>query len=460
MNRILFILLLLMPLCCGHVLAEQEEVHVASINYPGISEVVPRASALTERINGDQERLEKLSETGDLVIVLRQEQQRYEVLKQRITDYGEMDSWYFDRQLEINSQLKVLGASMTRLVQRISRQLEEVDQIYRYWQERKGYWLNWNKDLRKNDVSLPLDVFSQVQQQISSIQQIAEKNNQPLVTLQKEVTALQEAIQFQRGQLETVLKTLRNNLLRHNGYSMLNPAYWQQFSIELLRAARQEALVSLQIRKEYYQQNALLISLQIMCGLVVALVIFRYKTVIAQSRRWNIITQHAIATSIFAAVILFSFFYHGIPSLFRLALASLGLLTAVRLLIGFLTIRSISHYLYGFSILTLMTLALRVSGFPLPFYRAFLAVVSVVLMVLLIRLCRRITLAGSNKYLLFFRGMASVVLFLPCQYRRFCCALLSLAGIITGICRGYSFCCACLSDRDWWIVISLVTSTF
>lgn len=240
---------------------------------------------------------------------------------------------------------------------------------------------------------------------------MAEQNNQPLVQLQKEVTSLQETIQSQRGQLEAALKELRKNLLRRNGYSLFSRAYWQQFSPELVQSIRQEALVSLQVRKEFYQQNALLVSLQLIFALVVLFVIQRYRSVIAQSKRWKIISQHEIATSVFAAVVVFSFFYHGLPPLFRLGLTCLGLFSAVRLFIALQTIRSINHYLYGFSILTLMTLALRVSGFPLPVYRVFLAAVSVVLMAMLMRLCRRVYLAESTKSLVLFRIMGVLLLF-------------------------------------------------
>lgn len=421
MIRILLILMLMAQLCCSSAFAEEQPTVVAPESFPGLSEVIPRASALNELASSTREQLGKLANTVALQADLQQEQQRYESLQQRLASYGPMENWYFDRQFEVNSQLKALHSSLAGLLLRVSGQLEKNGQLHSEWRDRKAYWENWKKYLQEDKVKLPLDTYSRTQQLISETLDLAEKNNQPLVELQKKISTLQGTVQGQIDQQEAALKQLRKELLKSSSHSLLSSAYWTQFSTELWQSARHEAVVSLQIQKDFYRQNALIICLQIFCALAVTVLIYRYRSTIAQTSRWKILSDHALATGLFAAIVFMSFFYQGMPPLFRLLLACLGLLAAVRLCIHLLKIRAISFYLYSFSLLTLTTLSLRLVGLPLPFYRLFMVCLSIVLMAMLVFLCRQLKFSGTTKFLLLLR-LSGLLLF--------CSLLANLAGYV------------------------------
>lgn len=410
MVRLLLISMLIAHLCCGSVQAEDQPTPPVPESYPGLSEVFPRASALTEQINAAQQRLQQSAATAPLHSLLEEERQRYSSLQQQLASYGPVENWYFDRQMEVSSQLKSLDSALKGVQQRISNQLKASDQLHLELQTQKNYWHNWRKHLQASDVDLPRDIFKGVQEQIATTLKLAEKHNQPLVELQKRVLTIQEEVQEQIGLLETALKQLRKNLLQRSGHSMFHGAYWAQFTPELWQSAQQEARISLQVREDFYRQNALLIGLQILFSGAVTYLIYRYRSTIAQSNRWQILADHALATGLFASIAFLSFFYQGVPALFRLLLAGIGLLSAVQLSIGLLKNRVFSVYLYSFSLLALLTLALRLSGLPLPYYRAYLVFLCLSLLTFWLLLCRQLTAAEKPRGLSMLRLIGVLLL--------------------------------------------------
>ena len=409
MIRALLLLLLALQLCSNPLYAEDPPTAPAAESFPGLSEVIPRASTLTDQANSAQLRLKKLAETTALETQLEQNKQRHAALLQRITSYGPVESWYFDRQLEVSSQLKGLSSDLKDLQQRISSQLRETDLLSANWQQQQDFWENWQKQLQHGKVALPEDIFRRALQQVDTILTLAAKNDQPLVELQKQVSTLLENVQGQTGQLEVALKQGRKTLLQRSGLSMFSSSYWEQFTPELWQTAKQNATISLQSQEEFYSQNALLISIQFLCAIVITYLIYRYRDTIAKSSRWQILTDHALATGLFAAIAFISFFYQGTPPLFRLLLACLGLLSAVQLSISLLQSRTFSVYLYSFSLLALTTLALRLVGLPLPYYRAYLVVLSLVLMAILFDLCRKLELKEKTNRLYLLRLIGLLV---------------------------------------------------
>ncbi len=410
MLRLFLALLLLLSLACGQLLAAEPEAAPSADSYPGLSEVIPRAAGLSDQVAAAQQRLQQLANIAPLKNLLEEQQQEYQALQKRLANYGPVETWYFERQLEVSSQLKSLDSALKNLRQKISNQLKDPDKLRNELLIKKTYWQSWLKELQNKDIELPLDIFKRVQEQIATTLKLAEKNSLPLVNLQQQISQIQQEVQGQIGQLEATLKGLRKNLLLRGGHSLLSGGFRAQFTPELWQSALHEARLNMQLRDEFYSQNALLIFLQLLFAGTVCYLIYRHRATIAQSSRWQILSDNALATGVFSAIAFLSVFYQVFPPVFRLLLTSIGLLSAVQLSIGLLKSRAFSVYLYGFSLAALLTLALRLAGLPLPYYRLYLLILNLALLANLYLLYRQLQAAGRTKRLLLLRLLAGLLL--------------------------------------------------
>lgn len=410
-SKLLGTLLLFLLFISPGFSAEPPPNEPATISYPGIGEVVPRATALNEEASATETKLKQLAITENFAPRLREIVDRHAELKQRILSYGPIESWYFDRQLEVSGALKALDKTLRQLQQEIASRLNNIGQIRNEWQARESFWQEWEAQLEREQTKRPKDTFSLVGTVTERILKLAEKNSPPLVELQKEISALQQEVQDQISQTETALLKLRRELFKRNGHSLLQKAYWQQFTPELWQSTKQELAASLQIQYDFYRNNDLLISAQILFALITIFLIYRYRSTIDSTSNWRIFTQQPIATGLFAAIVFLSFFYSGISPLFRMLLATLGLGSAVQLIRGLISSRQVLISLYSFTFLTLLTLAIRLTGLPLPYYRCYLLLLNLALLPLLLFLfcyCRK--KAELVKALFWFRLLGVLLL--------------------------------------------------
>lgn len=387
-DSLLLILLFISPVFS----AETPKNETEAIIYPGIGEVVPRATALSEEATGTETKLQQLVITKNYANRLQEILDRHTELKQRVSSYGPIESWYFDRQLEVSSALKALDKNLRQLQQEIATQLNAVDALRSAWQGRKTFWQEWEIQLKEEKTKRPSDTFSQVMKITGQVITAADKGSPPLVDLQKKISSLQQEVLEQIGQTEAALAKLRHELFKRNGHSLFKPAFWQQFTPELWQMTQRELRGSLQIQTDFYRNNLMLISAQILFALITTSLIYRYRSAIDNSSHWHILTQHPIATGLFAAIVFLSFFYTGISPLFRLLLATFGLCSAVQLIRGLIKTRPVLFCLYSFTFLTLLTLTIRLTGLPLPYYRCYLLLLNLILLPLLLflfRYCRK-----------------------------------------------------------------------
>jgi small-conductance mechanosensitive channel len=387
------------PLLAAEPIATEEE----AIAYPGLGEVVPRVTTLNEDAAAAELELQQLAETEAFAKTLRDLLDRHAELKQRIDSYGPVESWYFDRQLEVIGSLKALNKTFGQLQQEITAQLHSLDQIRSDWQARKNFWQQWEVQLKEAETKPPGDIFARAGDTTGQILGLVEKSGTALVELQKKVSDRQQEIQEQISQTEAALSKQRSILFQRNDHSLLSPAFWSQFTLELWQKAHQNIRASLRIQEDFFRRNALLLTLQILFALAAPLLIHRYRSAIGEESHWQIFTRHPLATGVFAAVAFLSFFYSETSPLIRLSLVTLGLCSAIYLLRGLVRSRQLRTALYAVTLLVLMTLAIRLTGLPLPYYRIYLLLLVLILLPLqwsLARYCRRTEQSGKIRAVL------------------------------------------------------------
>lgn len=358
---------------------------------PGVAEVIPRLSQLTEQEAKAKARVASVRETASFEDQLQTARNRQQELTQRIDQMGDPATWSFDRLQDVRGRLVEQKSSLKKLLDLISTRLAELDAIRQEWSGKKEFWQKWRESLQAPKVKAPEDAFRKARQTIDSVLDGAANASVPLVALQKEVTALQEKNQDVLNRIEKTLAALRSETFKKTAHSFANRAYYRQFNAELWASVKSGVSSVLEIREGFLKAQGWVLGLQVLLALAVIGLILRQRPKVEDTPEWQFILRHPAATGIFVAVSALSFLYATPPYFWRLALWILAAFSASILISGLLRNPRKIFMVYLLASLTVLSQALQIISFPTPLYRLYLAFLSLAGVPLLL------VMAASNR---------------------------------------------------------------
>ncbi len=388
MNRCTTWLLLLLTVSLslyspGHALSETAPASAqvpaaapAPPVYPGVAEVIPQLSKLTEAASQAEAKIASLSETASFEGQLKTIRERQEELTRRLTELGDPAGWSVDRLLEIRQRLSERRSNQKKLLDAISARLADVEALRQEWQGKKEFWKGWEASLKDPALKVPRDAFRKQRSLVEGILEKAASVSAPLVTLQREVTALQEKSLEEFNRIEATLNALRGEVFKKTSHSFANLEYYRQFNAELWAALKSGAAGIQGIDREFFKEQWWVLLLQVMMVFALSGFIRHYRQQSGATAEWKFLLEHSWATGVFVAVLSFSFLYTRLPSLGRFVLWVLAVYSAAVLISGLLRNPRKIFMVYLLASLTLFSLALQIISLPHPIYRLYLALLA------------------------------------------------------------------------------------
>ena len=378
MRRLWVLVLCLVAIpCMASVAAEPvAPPSPAAVSFPGVAEVIPSLAQLTEQSVAAEAKASALEETVSFAGPLREARARQEDLRLRIAELGRPSDWSFDRLLEIRNRLADQQNALKRLLDGVSARLGDLDTLNQEWLDKRTYWQNWRKTLQQAQATIPRDAFRQAERTVDGLLSHVTRAFGPLVALQKNVTTLQEQNLEIINEVDATLVAIRGQTFKKTSPSLVNAAYYRQFTAELWKAVTKGVDEVQGIHSSFIRDNAWLIGLQLLLVFVIPFLIHRYRSTAEETTEWQFIFHHPWATGIFVALAAFSALYGGAPSLWRLALGGFAAASAAILIAGLLKNPRKRFMVYLLAGLYVISLALQTISLPGPLYRLYLSVLS------------------------------------------------------------------------------------
>jgi len=363
------LLLIGSPALASAILADAAESAPA---FPEFSQVAPYVTGLQKDAAALQGQLQPLVSIEQVEESLAEYDTRFQMLVETMASLGGVESWYADRVLDFDEQLRVLRQDVNQLQEELTAELERLEGYHQGWEERLGYLRAWEAQLRKQDTKLPENAFRQALEIVEQVVRQLDMVQMPLLELQQGVSNILGEVQQKRAELDAALRVVRTEIFSKNSHSFLVPEFYQQFTPALLAELNGGIRAALVVGNDFFSRFGWLIFCQLVLAIALPLLISKFHQQEKPPEEWAFLLQHPWATGIFVAVVALGGFYQAPPQLVRFALYVLGVGSVSILIAALAPSRRRALVVLCLAVLFLISTALRMISLPLPLYRVYL----------------------------------------------------------------------------------------
>lgn len=390
--RILFIGLLLFGLCCPPSLpaadagnGEKAVGEATAPTIPGLGELGARSAALTDFVVKSEERLLQLADLSKQEEALAGLVGQFKKILAEMETLGSPDDWYVDRLNQYINQFGQLRQGLNDLQQRLSSRQQEVDKIREQLRRDSDFWSVWEQDLKQQDVKLPKQTISQVQQQLERLNKALKTTTGQLLQQQEKLGAFQRELVQPNDQLIQALGNLRKATFRRNAYTFFTADFYRQFDSALTAQVGEGLANALKFDRRYLQDNGWLVGLLGGVFVFCTMLLRHYRGRLKVSDDWRFILNRPFAAAGFFSIALFWLLFPAPPALFRFVAGAVAVVTATALALSLLESRRQMQILILAAAIFLLTNLFRLISFPQPLFRLYISLLAIVIVPLLYR---------------------------------------------------------------------------
>ena len=357
---------------------ETAETAESAKSFPGINEIVPRATLVAARIAVADDVLQKAKALESVYEVLDPLVLKIDELEARYTNWEEIKRWQLNRLRIAESNYAGLGAQQKRKLNIVSTQLQSLEKLRNTWRQEKTYWLKWQELLSKSDTTFPEETFQRV---LASIEGILERINTvggELVKAQQKYSPGQEIIARRLSMIDKALSSKRWDTFHRNSFSLFEPAFYRQFNRELF-AELKSSLTTLQWPISYFKDRGWLFALQIIVILIITwLLVHRKKQSKPIAEEWDFLFQRPLSGAIFITIIILVNFtrqYQNMPLTWRWLHIVIVSVVAIRLINVFFSRPRDRKIATTFVATLIVNQSLQTFGIPEPFLQLYVGLI-------------------------------------------------------------------------------------
>jgi small-conductance mechanosensitive channel len=367
-------------LCAQEAVPQQAgQVQTAVPSLPGMAEIVPRLAEVSAAASAELAKIETLGDLSAFAGQLQQFKQTQEELARQEQENQRSTNLNYDNLLTFRQMVEKQNRNLGLLMEGISANLSALDGINKDWGTRREFWANFKKTFTLPAKGAYGEAFKEVDKKIGEVLKKSRDAVGPLASLQKEVADLMTDNNLHIQWIQKSLAGLRGKLLIKNAPSLFSKEFYDSLDVSLLE----------DIRKGYagFMQEAAngtlpgqgwIPVLQIVLAPLIGIFIRINRQRLEAAEGWRFICRHPWATGCFVSVSSLSFFYTGVPSLWRLVIWMTVAISASFMVSALLkNERSKVIFVFSLAVFSILTLKLRFISFPQPLFRIYLAVVSV-----------------------------------------------------------------------------------
>ena len=344
-----------------------------AVDYPGLEEVVPRATELNNDVVAAEQKVLILREQNEFSKTADELRNEWRRERDLLENYGEVSEWPVNRLLNVRSSLERIGENVVQLLDRIAVPLKTLEETRKKWNETQQYWRQWQQTLRESGAKVPRETFTDVKSKVAEVLGKTTRATDTLLKLQESVSDINQQIVSYRERISTELASVQESPFRRNAYPLFSSDYVTQFQHLLFLKASNGIMETLQLRGEFFKRQLWLLIVQscVLLSLLVFLLHLR-KTAEEKTDDLHFVFARPFAAALFVTLVTTYFFLVNPPQLVLLGMLVAATIAASRLACALLpegNQRTLTYTLAGIFILNKV---LSTSALPQPLYRLYL----------------------------------------------------------------------------------------
>jgi potassium efflux system protein len=288
-------------------------------------------------------------------------------------------SYPYDQLLQLRGKISREGEALDRVIKPLTEATKKFAQARKTWLEERKRWTAWQSVMLTDE---PLDelknIFTRAQITIDSALVLIDQQLQPLLVLLQRAGAVKGNIEGLIAEIGGMALALHRDIQPGAAPPMVSFRYFSQLRNQAWYELRGGMRAIAWPESDFLQRQGWLLVLQVLLSIAVIGIIFRYRSQLRASERWQFLAQLPFAAGIFLGVTSLYTLYKAPPLGFLLFSAVIGGISGARLLASLLAIpwqKILIYALAGFSITTQL---LIVIGLPHPIFRLYIVLVSLV----------------------------------------------------------------------------------
>lgn len=347
----------------------------AEKTFPGLTEVLPKASALAAKATEANTILGEKDPVSESYVRLGELENQISTLEAEFTDWEKADTWPLNRLMTAAARYNEIKRQQQEYFEALSGRLSELEALREKWNEEQDYWRDWQTFLGKEAVTIPKETFTKTQQGIDELIDKISTATSQLVKNQEKFSVSQEILVSRLALIDKTLNELRKETFRRNAYSLFNREFYQQLTPGLFVQYRDNIESTLQLPEGFWQRHGWVVGLQLVVGFILAiLLLLRKNQTRPISEDWRFLFKHPLAGSIFTTLAATSSLYENIPPSWG------GLILTIATISGTILVGSMAEnqrrkrLIRVIAFVFLFSEALKITGIPDPAYQFYIVI--------------------------------------------------------------------------------------
>ncbi len=371
----------LMPVLADTTVAT-DTPQVAAPAFPGLSELGPRASTLTDFVEKAENSLQLLTNLESAETNLASFSTQLQELRDKAAPLGNPNEWYIDRLTQFNNQFLQLKNNLEELQSRMTERQKEVEQILAKHNQERDFWHQWVHELQAQKLVIPRKTVNQVKALLDNLAKTEKNTTGAILKLQEKTGTLQQMVSTELDQFATALAALRQATFRKNSHSFFSPVFWSQFNPQLWDDSVQGLLAAKNFDSGYLQRYVWVFAL-LLPGLLLSFAIRKYTHPLQKNLEWEFVTAHPFAAGSFIAILLMTNVFPAPPAQLKFGLMLAGVIAGAILAARLVENRRQARMLYLAALVLVMTSGFRLINLPQPLYRIHIALLALIIIPIL-----------------------------------------------------------------------------
>ena len=358
---------------------------------PDLANIIPKATQLS----GDLAMLEN-SVTG--ILDISELDEKYTGIEENLKNpAARLQQIKDSKNIKLNKlvEIRKVIERENKLLEKISKPLQET--IRRFgvwrndWQAEKQQWNEWQAALIEDgDLEQLKSIFAKAGGTIDKALGIINSQLGLMLTIQDRAGTIQAKIFSIRAELDALILAARSGVRVTVSPPMFSSGYFSQYSSELWYAFQKGLFETSWIDSRFFDQQGLIVFLQIFFSLIVTIAVYRNQKVLNGARRWQFLAKRPISAGLLFGTLVFMVFYEyrEFQDTWAFFLTVVGGISFARLIGALYPTSWKSQLVYGLNALFIVTRLLHVILLPLPLIRLYTVLASVAGLVFCLRWAR------------------------------------------------------------------------
>lgn len=389
---------------------EQEPIapEAAEESLPGLEEVAPKATELAAKAAKAEQMITAADLSRQLAPRVEALAAELAELERRMTGWDRIGEWRLNHLLEARSNYLQLERKQLALQEKFSQPLKTLEALHETWSKEQKLWENWQASLRETwqvaeaaaRIQAPREAFERSLKLIQGvIAQTTDATNR-LLDIQQEFLEQQGQVASRIGSIDGAIGDLRQETFRRNAYPLFSPAFYQEFSEDLLSAVIVNFKQTFHVPTGFLKNQGWVAVLQCIAVVVIGTRLSslrKRKAPVADQLKFLI--KNPWAGGIFLGVLLFIALYTNSPPLWRWLMTVVTLIPATILVVAMYRKALVRRIVRALAVIYLLSETLILIGLPRPLQQVYLSVLCLFVIVACVKLARQIAagrLEASN----------------------------------------------------------------